>query len=83
MREYLQKESQDKRKKDFDFSNWGPSVVNGNNLPLQRNTWDCGVFACMFAEYLSRDAWPDFTQRDMEILRRRMAVELLVGRVLE
>lgn len=49
MKEYLQKESQDKRKTDFDFSDWGPALVNPDGLPLQRNGYDCGVFACMFA----------------------------------
>lgn len=82
MRAWLDAESQSKRKKPFDWSGWQEPVVNGEDLPLQRNGYDCGVFACMFAEYLARDAYPDFTQADMDCLRRRMAVELLTGKLL-
>lgn len=32
------------------------------NLPLQQNSHDCGVFACKYAEYITRRAAISFTQ---------------------
>jgi sentrin-specific protease 1 len=84
MRKWLQLESKDKRKTPFDFSEWKDDpIVNGDKLPVQRNGYDCGVFACMFAEHFAQDVYPDFTQSDMPILRRRMAVEVLTGKLLQ
>ena len=43
------------------------------------NGSDCGVFACTFAEFLSRDADLAFEQSDMPLIRRTMVWEILKG----
>ena len=51
------------------------------SVPTQHNGWDCGVFALEFAERLSRDVAMDFSQRDMEKLRRRVVIDLLAEHI--
>jgi sentrin-specific protease 1 len=79
MREYVNREHLDKKKRPFDWSGWGADVINPSNLPRQENGSDCGVFAAMFAESLSRGEFPSFSQAEMGKLRRIMTVELVMG----
>jgi Ulp1 family protease len=45
--------------------------------PEQGNAYDCGVFASQALEMLSRGQPTfDFTQRDMDTLRKRMILEI-------
>ncbi|XP_052845233.1 sentrin-specific protease [Drosophila gunungcola] len=74
---YLQQESLDKRKLSFDTS--GFRIGNALNVPRQENSRDCGVFACMFAEYLTRDAPITFSQDNIDYFRRKMALEISGG----
>ena len=46
------------------------------------NGSDCGMFACKFAEYLSRDAALSFTQEHMPYFRRRMVYEIVTKTLL-
>ena len=46
------------------------------------NGSDCGMFACKFAEYLSRDARLTFTQEHMPYFRRRMVYEIVTKKLL-
>jgi sentrin-specific protease 1 len=52
------------------------------DIPQQHNGYDCGVFACMFAEAASRRSKFLFTQEDMPSLRRRMVYEILTKKLL-
>jgi sentrin-specific protease 1 len=45
MREYLEKESMDKKKKPFDTSEWTDFMPK--DCPVQNNGYDCGVFTCL------------------------------------
>ena len=45
--------------------------------PEQRNTYDCGVFACQIANYLTSDVPLDFTEADMPMFRERLAADIL------
>jgi len=47
--------------------------------PKQENTWDCGVYTCMYMEYLSRDAPFRFSQRDIINFREQIAWEIISG----
>ncbi|KAJ3409467.1 SUMO1 sentrin specific peptidase 1 [Chytridiales sp. JEL 0842] len=75
MREYIQAESLDKKKVAFDLSGWTDYCPK--SIPAQQNGYDCGVFTCTFADYLSRDLPFDFSQKDMQYLRKRITYELL------
>lgn len=82
LREYLNAEHKDKRKKPFDFTGW--IDYTHPETPQQENGYDCGVFTCQFLETLSRgeEAF-NFTQRDMAYLRRRMIWEIGNARLRE
>jgi sentrin-specific protease 1 len=79
MKDYLDKEHLDKKKKPMDWTGWGDNVVNGKRLPRQLNGSDCGVFAAMFAESFARGVFPSFSQADMPNLRKIMTCELVKG----
>ena len=49
--------------------------------PQQDNGVDCGVFSCMFANYLSRDLSLSFSALDMRTFRQRITLDLLRARV--
>lgn len=73
--EYLKEEMRSKKNIDMDVNCW--VKVNMKNIPLQENLSDCGVFSCIYAEYISRGAQMDFTQEDMPYFRRKMVYEIL------
>ncbi|KAF6031750.1 hypothetical protein EB796_009957 [Bugula neritina] len=80
LKKYIEDESIDKRKQTLDTSHWVLECVQG--IPQQMNGSDCGVFACKFAEYLSRDADFTFGQEHMPYFRKRMAYEILTKKLL-
>ncbi|XP_053679316.1 uncharacterized protein LOC128730302 [Anopheles nili] len=77
---YLCEESLDKRKAPFDMN--GLTKQNIRECPRQKNGSDCGVFSCMFAEYLTRDHAITFDQSNMEYFRQKMTVEIMLGKLL-
>lgn len=82
--DYLRYESNDKKKQDFDDENWQQiNCYADKGIPQQMNGSDCGVFACQFAEHLTRQAKLNFTQEHMPYFRRKMIYELLTKRILE
>ncbi|XP_020805402.1 uncharacterized protein LOC110181838 [Drosophila serrata] len=76
---YLQQESLDKRKQPFDTSDF--KIESVPNVPQQTNGSDCGVFSCMFAEYISRDAPITFSQENMDYFRKKMILEISDGKL--
>ena len=56
------------------------SIVRLKGLPRQMNGYDCGVFTCAFADFLSIGLEDlRFTQRDISIMRNRIVLALLKG----
>ena len=51
---YMEAESLDKKKTQLDTSSWKLECVQ--KIPRQTNNFDCGMFACKYAEYLFRKA---------------------------
>ncbi|XP_022181491.1 ubiquitin-like-specific protease 1 [Myzus persicae] len=45
--------------------------------PKQSNTDDCGVFTCTNARYYLFNRHPDYTQKDIPLLRHRIAWEII------
>lgn len=64
----------------FDWCKWAMSTPR--DIPRQCNSYDCGVFACIYAEYLSRNASFAFEQQNMPYFRERMKYELLTKSIL-
>lgn len=73
--DYLKEEYENKKNEKFNCSGW--KLMTANDCPVQKNSYDCGVFTCINAEYLARDAKLDFTQEDMPKLRLRICYEIL------
>lgn len=81
---YLIEEYSDKKGNDgvenFNFSSW--RLLSPKNIPSQQNGYDCGVFACIFAEFRSRGMNFTFSQKDMKYFRERISYEILIGKLL-
>lgn len=80
---YLEDEFRDKRKHEecpqftTEFST---EIVD--DIPQQRNGYDCGVFMCSFAECLAngRD-WIDFDQTFITDMRRKIITQILSNKI--
>ncbi|XP_061396610.1 uncharacterized protein LOC133332243 [Musca vetustissima] len=81
LEQYLKDESLDKRKQPFDTSDFQIESVQG--VPRQMNGSDCGVFSCMFAEYITRNKEITFSQQNMEYFRQKMILEIVTGELLQ
>lgn len=77
---YLMDEANKKQNK-FDQQVWRLEWLK--NIPQQQNGSDCGVFVYQFADYVARDVPINFTQSDMPYFRKRMAIEILNGRLMQ
>ncbi|DAZ95743.1 TPA: hypothetical protein N0F65_006391 [Lagenidium giganteum] len=75
---YLHDESEHKKKQKFDEEGW-ELVESTPETPQQQNGSDCGVFTCMFADYLSQNMPLTFSQKDMEFHRHRMVLHIVEG----
>ena len=53
-----------------------------NIIPHQQNSSDCGVFSLKFADYLSRDLYPGFTQEKMPRIRKIIQFEILTNNLI-
>lgn len=51
--------------------------------PQQQNGYDCGVFTCTVAKYASALQPMAFGQKDMHIIRQRMAYEIILKSLLD
>ena len=49
---------------------------DSQDIPAQQNGYDCGVFTCMFMDYLARQEDFDFSQDNMPYLRERIIWEI-------
>nr|XP_056705505.1 sentrin-specific protease 2 [Euleptes europaea] len=75
--QYLQEESKAKRNLDINVSSWTLYSMKPHEIPQQLNGSDCGIFACKYADFISRDKPITFTQHHMPYFRRRMVWEIL------
>lgn len=80
LEEYLKAESLYKKQTQLDTSDW--KKENVQNIPRQENTSDCGVFSCMYAEFITRGRPITFTQHNMEYFRKRMVYEICTGELM-
>ncbi|WP_342265071.1 Ulp1 family isopeptidase [Cardinium endosymbiont of Philonthus spinipes] len=79
--DYLSQEITDKQQGKLNQDEWRLKCLK--DLPQQKNHSDCGVFVCKFADYVARDAPINFTQHDMPYFRKRIAIEILNGKLME
>ncbi|KAL4221969.1 SUMO1 sentrin specific peptidase 1 [Mactra antiquata] len=81
LKKYLCDESLDKKKKEFDLEGWKSTIVK--DIPQQMNGSDCGMFACKYAEYITRESSISFSQEDMPYFRKRMVYEIVTAKLLQ
>ncbi|XP_035312538.1 sentrin-specific protease 2-like isoform X1 [Cricetulus griseus] len=80
--QYLQEESKAKRNIDLDPSEWKQYCMSAEEIPLQLNMNDCGVFTCKYADYISRGQPINFSQQHVPLFRKKMVWEILHKRLL-
>lgn len=61
LKKFLETESINKRETKLNISEW-KLVYSIPNIPQQQNCYDCGVFACKYADYVARGSPITFTQ---------------------
>ena len=54
-----------------------------HNIPTQQNSLDCGVFICLYAECIARNAWFNFRYTDIPNMRWKLIWELYNGAIKE
>ncbi|XP_026655903.2 ubiquitin-like-specific protease ESD4 isoform X2 [Phoenix dactylifera] len=72
---YFMDEVKDKSGKELSTQSWKQEAVD--NLPLQKNGWDCGMFMLKYADFYSRGLDLCFGQEHMAYFRKRTAKEIL------
>lgn len=75
-----------KSKHDGEMPDADQWQVNGDTpmgTPKQRNGHDCGVFTCMFCDFLSMDRALTFTQHHVDQCRDRIALSIMKGIAIE
>ena len=75
LRQYVIDEAKTHSDMEIDLSEW--NNYTARPIPQQGNFYDCGVFACKFADYLSEGLPLVFSQTDMPYFRRRIVLEIL------
>ncbi|KAF6121635.1 SUMO specific peptidase 1 [Phyllostomus discolor] len=80
--QYLKQESIDKKRKEFDTNGWQLCSKKSQEIPQQMNGSDCGMFACKYADCITKDRPINFTQQHMPYFRKRMVWEILHRKLL-
>ena len=78
LKRYMKDEYKDKKKTELKVS-WTHTFQR--DIPQQNNGYDCGVFACRFAECAGRGSAPDFSQSRMAYFRQRMILEIVSKKI--
>jgi len=73
--QWVQDESLDKKGVHFALDDWTIGMVE--SAPSQDNSFDCGVFAVLFAQAAATGARIDFDHRHIPYFRRKLVLELL------
>mmetsp|Transcript_23082 Transcript_23082/g.63998 ORF Transcript_23082/g.63998 Transcript_23082/m.63998 type:complete len:588 (+) Transcript_23082:59-1822(+) len=79
---YIQDEHLDKKKSSLPDKEKWELVPTQRNTPRQTNGYDCGVFTCMFADFLSKDTALVFSQQHINQCRERIALSIMKGKAI-
>ncbi|GAX23363.1 sentrin-specific protease 1 [Fistulifera solaris] len=80
--QYLKDEHQDKKKCPLPDEDEWEFIECTSDTPRQRNGFDCGVFTCMFADFISKDCPLLFDQTHITLCRERIAIAIMNGRAI-
>ncbi|CAJ1894774.1 unnamed protein product [Cylindrotheca closterium] len=79
---YVQDEHKDKKKCPMpDIDDW-ELVGTTSDTPRQRNGFDCGVFTCMFADFVSKECPLVFSQEHITQCRERIVLAIMKGKAI-
>uniref|UniRef100_A0A915E695 Ubiquitin-like protease family profile domain-containing protein n=1 Tax=Ditylenchus dipsaci TaxID=166011 RepID=A0A915E695_9BILA len=74
IKDFLEEAAEKRRYKMLKPKNWVGFCAK--NVPLRTKAYDCGVFTCQFNECVSRNGSANFSQKQMEDIRKQMAEEI-------
>ncbi|CAB9517227.1 Sentrin-specific protease 2 [Seminavis robusta] len=80
--QYIKDEHQDKKKAPLPDEDQWELVTCTSDTPQQGNGFDCGVFTCMFADFLSKNCPLLFSQKHVDQCRKRVALSILLGKAI-
>ena len=81
--QYLKDEWQAKKGGDLPDADKWMLLECQPDLPLQENGYDCGVFTCMFADFVACDRPLSFNQQHITQCRERIALSIMKGVAIE
>jgi len=81
--QYLKNEHEDKKGCPLPDEDEWELVECTADTPQQRNGFDCGVFTCMFCDFLSTDCPLTFSQEHITQCRERIALSIMKGVAIE
>jgi len=80
--QYLKDEYRAKKGEELDADEW-ELVACTRDTPRQRNGFDCGVFTCMFCDFISKDCPLVFNQDHIDQCRDRIALSIMKNCAIE
>jgi sentrin-specific protease 1 len=80
--QYLKDEHMSKNGSPLPHQDQWELVPTQRDTPRQRNGYDCGVFTCMFADFVSKDCPLVFNQDHINQCRHRIALSILNGKAI-
>jgi len=80
--QYLKDEHIDKKKRPMEGVDDWKLVICQPDTPQQENGFDCGVFTCMFADFISQDMPLNFSQEHINECRERIALSIMNGKAI-
>mmetsp|Transcript_23237 Transcript_23237/g.50343 ORF Transcript_23237/g.50343 Transcript_23237/m.50343 type:complete len:610 (-) Transcript_23237:9-1838(-) len=80
--QYLKDEHRVKKGGEMDTTEW-KLVHCTRDTPGQRNGFDCGVFTCMFCDFISKDCPLVFSQDHIDQCRERIALSIMKNCAIE
>ena len=69
------------RRRVFNRLEWKVVKPGYGEIPRQTNNYDCGVYVCMYAYYVSRNLRINFLSRDIDIVRQRLAYSIMKQKI--
>ncbi len=82
IKKYLVEEMSKKKNVLVPDDYWKVQPQQPSSSPLQNNQYDCGVFMCMYADFMLQNLPENFKQSDMPMLRRKICYCILTGKLL-
>lgn len=80
IKDYLFSENIKKKKEIIHRYEWNCSSLK--EIPQQANLFDCGIFVCLFAEYICANKKLMFSPDDIYFFRCKIAYEILTQKIL-